>query len=98
MTTVSKPDLGIFARQYDCRRVTVVPNGVDERYFAPVKADVTPGSMVFTGSMDWPPNQDGVKYFIEEIFPLIKRQIPAASFTVVGRKPPPVADGSGKAD
>ena len=66
----------------------VVPNGVDEQYFAPLKGDIKPGSMVFTGSMDWRPNQDGVKYFIEEIFPIIRREIPAATFTVVGRKPP----------
>lgn len=88
VTTVSEPDKDVFVDQYGCKRVMVVPNGVDERYFTPVKADIMPGSMVFTGSMDWRPNQDGVKYFVEEIFPLIKRQIPVATFTVVGRKPP----------
>jgi len=88
VSTVSDPDRDAFVKNYDCKRVTVVPNGVDERYFTPVKTEIKPGSMVFTGSMDWRPNQDGVRYFIEEIFPLIKRQIPAATFTVVGRKPP----------
>ncbi len=88
VTTVSEPDRDMFVKNYGCEQVTVVPNGVDERYFTPVKAEIKPGSMVFTGSMDWRPNQDGARYFIEEIFPLIKRQIPAASFTVVGRKPP----------
>lgn len=88
VSTVSEPDKDVFVNHYGCKRVMVVPNGVDERYFAPVKADKKPGSMVFTGSMDWRPNQDGVKYFVEEIFPLIKRQIPVATFTVVGRKPP----------
>lgn len=88
VTTVSEPDLNIFASEYGCKQVTVVPNGVDQRYFAPQKVDVRSDSMVFTGSMDWRPNQDGVKYFIEEIFPLIKQERPAATFTVVGRKPP----------
>lgn len=88
VTTVSEPDRNIFIEEYGCKRVTVVPNGVDQRYFAPLKVGIKPGSMVFTGSMDWRPNQDGVKYFIEEIFPFIKQQIPAATFTVVGRKPP----------
>ena len=88
VTAVSEPDREIFIRQYGCRHVAVVPNGVDEKYFAPLQAQVQPGSMVFTGSMDWRPNQDGVKYCIEEIFPLIKQRIPAATLTVVGRKPP----------
>lgn len=88
VTTVSEPDRNNFIEEYGCKRVTVVPNGVDEGYFAPLNVDTKPGSMVFTGSMDWRPNQDGVKYFIEEIFPLIKQGQPAATFTVVGRKPP----------
>ena len=88
VTTVSEPDRDLFTKSYRCKRVTVVPNGVDEQYFAPVDAEILPGSMVFTGSMDWRPNQDGVRYFIEAIFPLIRLQIPKASFVVVGRKPP----------
>jgi glycosyltransferase involved in cell wall biosynthesis len=88
ISTVSEPDRDIFRHQYDCPQADVVPNGVDELYFAPVEGAVQPGSMVFTGSMDWRPNQDGVNYFIAEIFPLIRQRIPTASFTVVGRKPP----------
>jgi glycosyltransferase involved in cell wall biosynthesis len=86
--TVSGPDRETFLKRYACRRVTVVPNGVDEQYFAPSRAVIQPGNMVFTGSMDWRPNQDGVRYCIEEVFPLIKRRIPETTFTVVGRKPP----------
>lgn len=88
VSTVSEPDRDVFMQQYQCRQVQVVPNGVDEQYFAPVDSAVQPGSMVFTGSMDWRPNQDGVRYFIEEVFPLIRSSIPHATFTVVGRKPP----------
>ncbi len=88
VSTVSEPDRDIFVRDYGCKRVVVVPNGVDEQYFAPMKVEIKPGSMVFTGSMDWRPNQDGVKYFIEEVFPLIRRRIFNATFAVVGRKPP----------
>ena len=88
VTTVSEPDRKIFSEEYSCNNTIVVPNGVDECFFAPVQMDVKPCSMVFTGSMDWRPNQDGVRYFIKEVFPLIRQQIPEASFTIVGRKPP----------
>jgi len=89
VATVSEPDRKAFLEQYGYQRVTVVPNGVDEQYFAPMQAEIQPGSMVFTGSMDWRPNQDGVRFFIKKIFPLIKVRVPAATFTVVGRNPPP---------
>ncbi|MCE1226582.1 MAG: glycosyltransferase family 4 protein [Geobacteraceae bacterium] len=88
VSTVSEPDSTIFIKQYGCRQVQVVPNGVDEQYFAPIDSTVQLGSMVFTGSMDWRPNQDGVKYFIEEVFPLIRQRVTDATFTVVGRRPP----------
>jgi glycosyltransferase involved in cell wall biosynthesis len=38
--------------------------------------------------MDWMPNQDGVAYFIDRIFPHIRRKIPGAAFWAVGRRPP----------
>lgn len=85
---VSDPDCQIFECDYGCSNVSVVANGVDEQYFAPVAAVEKPYSMVFTGSMDWRPNQDGVRYFIEEILPLVRQALPLATFTVVGRKPP----------
>lgn len=88
VSVVSDPDRQIFADSYGCKRATVVPNGVDEEYFQPDRVTQIAGNMVFTGSMDWRPNQDGVRYFIDEVFPLIRKQIPHATFTVVGRKPP----------
>ncbi len=88
VAVVSEPDQSVFVNQYDCKNVTVVANGVDEKYFFPITAETKPNSMVFTGSMDWRPNQDGVKYFIEEIFPIVRQRIPDATFTIVGRKPP----------
>lgn len=88
VSTVSELDREVFVGKYGCDQAMVVPNGVDENYFSPVRSVVMPGSMVFTGSMDWRPNQDGFRYFVEEIFPLIRKRQPQATFTVVGRKPP----------
>jgi len=88
VAVVSEPDQAVFVNHYECKKVTVVANGVDEKYFYPTPSKMKANSMVFTGSMDWRPNQDGVRYFIEEIFPIIKKRIHDATFTVVGRKPP----------
>lgn len=89
ISVVSGPDRLVFENRYGCRRVNVVPNGVDQEYFAPRK-DISPAphSLVFTGSMDWRPNQDGVRYFIRDVLPLIRKRLPDVSFTVVGRNPP----------
>jgi sugar transferase (PEP-CTERM/EpsH1 system associated) len=45
--------------------------------------------LVFTGSMDWLPNEDGVLYFVREILPRIRRTEPRATLSIVGRCPTP---------
>ncbi len=46
--------------------------------------------IVFTGAMDYYPNAEGCRYFAEEIFPLIRAEIPNAQFLIVGSKPTPM--------
>lgn len=44
--------------------------------------------LVFVGSMDWMPNVDGITWFFEEVFPLIRERRPETTAAVVGRTPP----------
>jgi hypothetical protein len=67
--------------------VTVIPNGVDLEFFRNDAKDYDPQSLVFLGRMDYYPNIDGVLYFCREILPLIRKQVPEASFTIVGSNP-----------
>ena len=84
---VSEVDRKLLTQWVDSRKITVVPTGVDTEYFSPSAEEVQPNSTVFSGSMDWIPNQEGVLFFIEQILPLVRKEIPGASLTVVGRNP-----------
>jgi glycosyltransferase involved in cell wall biosynthesis len=64
-----------------------IPTGVDTSYFRPAGRPEIPARLVFSGSMDWHPNEDAVIYFGETILPNIRVHFPGASFTVVGRNP-----------
>ena len=65
-----------------------VPAGVDLDYFRPGRdGDKRHSRLVFTGSMDWMPNDDAVCYFIREIYPRIRASVPDVTFTVAGRRP-----------
>jgi glycosyltransferase involved in cell wall biosynthesis len=89
---VSDVDRDTFERLYPHRLRTsahVVQTGVDTDYFTPSNAAPTPGRMVFTGSMDWLPNEDAMVYFCREILPRIRQAEPAASLSIVGRAPTP---------
>jgi sugar transferase (PEP-CTERM/EpsH1 system associated) len=69
----------------------VVQTGVDTGYFAPRSAGRADrrAHLVFTGSMDWLPNEDGMLYFVREILPLIRRDEPDATLSIIGRAPTP---------
>ena len=87
---VSPEDRDAMARDYELDYVTDVPTGVDVDYFAPSGATATePFNLVFTGSMDWLPNEDAIRYFTEQILPIIRRRVPRTTLTVVGRNPYP---------
>jgi sugar transferase (PEP-CTERM/EpsH1 system associated) len=87
-TAVSEQDKAFIEARETNYRSEVISNGVDTEYFYPNDREIEKNSIVFTGSMDWRPNQDAVVYFCEEILPKIKKEIPDVRFYIVGRKPP----------
>ncbi len=78
-----------FERLIPGRPVTLVANGVDLEYFHPMGQAKRPASIVFTGVMDYLPNIDAVQWFCSDIFPLVKREIPDATFVICGSRPVP---------
>jgi sugar transferase (PEP-CTERM/EpsH1 system associated) len=85
--TVSGTDRDAFASLLDPEKLTVIPTGVDVDYFQPTPGEEPENSLVFTGSMDWLPNEDAIFYFADAILPLIKHRFPDVSLKVVGRNP-----------
>jgi len=84
---VSPPDRDVLAGLAPGADVRAVATGVDVSYFAPDPGTEVPDRLVYVGSMDWHPNEDAVLYFMDAILPLIRRERPAVSLTVVGRRP-----------
>jgi glycosyltransferase involved in cell wall biosynthesis len=85
--TVSEKDRDDFAAILDPNKLTVINTGVDVDYFQPTPTEETPNSLVFTGSMDWLPNEDAILYLVGSILPLIQQHCPEVTLEVVGRRP-----------
>ncbi len=68
-------------------RAASIPTGVDTTYFSPNGFHEVPSRLVFSGSMDWHPNEDAVLHFVDTILPRIRAEVPDVSLTVVGRNP-----------
>lgn len=88
VVAVSENDRETFRREYGWKHVHVIDTAVDTSYFFPFETRETPRQCVFTGSMDWPPNEEGVRFFAREIWPLIRSRYDDATFVIVGRNPP----------
>jgi polysaccharide biosynthesis protein PslH len=85
--TVSEIDKSLLEEKFGARNVFSIPTGVDTYYFSPSEKTEVNNSLVFTGSMDWLPNEDAVLFFAKQIFGKIKAKIPSVTVTVVGRNP-----------
>ena len=88
VVAVSPEDAAMFRSAYGVERVSSVPTGVDTEFFRPSgKVPQQPASIVFTGSMDWMPNEDGMVFFVDEVLPRIEQAVPEVTLTIVGRNP-----------
>lgn len=88
VVAVSAEDRETMERAYNLQSVSDVPTGVDTEFFRPRGVEPRePHNLVFTGSMDWLPNEDAIQFFTREIMPRIRERVPDVTLTVVGRNP-----------
>ena len=74
------------------QKIDYYNNGVDAVYFDPNIDFVNPFSadsqvLAFTGAMDYWPNVDAVCWFVDQVFPELRRRYPRLEFYIVGRNP-----------
>jgi glycosyltransferase involved in cell wall biosynthesis len=86
---VSRNDARLMQDEFSAKRAEVVENGVDIDYFKPQRdVDRDPSKLLFLGSLDWRPNLDAVSLLLDEIYPKVRAANPAATLSLVGRRPP----------
>jgi polysaccharide biosynthesis protein PslH len=67
----------------------VIPNGVDLDYWQRRSNNPLPQRLIFTGVMDYKPNEDAAIYLITKILPRLKQSIPNVEIYIAGRDPTP---------
>ena len=92
VVAVSDRDARFFLDVYGIADAQAIPTGVDLEFFAwqepPAVDAATRPTVVFTGSMDWAANIDGMQYFLKDVWPLVLAAQTDARLVVVGRNPP----------
>lgn len=67
---------------------TVIPIAIDTDEVTQVDRHEQADHILHIGTMFWPPNIDGILWFLNEVLPLIRAKRPNIVFDVVGAKPP----------
>ncbi len=75
-----------YLEQVGVPQVFTAVNGVDPPLIT-LETSVDPDTAVFSGVMDYPPNEDAALFFCREVMPLLKKRRPNAKFVVAGRNP-----------
>jgi polysaccharide biosynthesis protein PslH len=90
-SAITKGDLNDF-RQLGLRvPATVTPIGLDCSDYVPDYSayQQQPLSISFIGSLDWMPNQEGLEWFLDEVWqPLLLKEMPELTFHIAGRNTP----------
>lgn len=68
--------------------ITVVPIAVDTEKLQPVRRRAGSKNIVTLGTLHYPPNADGIRWFFNEVFPLVQKRVPNATLTIIGKNPP----------
>jgi glycosyltransferase involved in cell wall biosynthesis len=91
---VSKRDAAVLAKQYALPVVEDIDTGVDLDFFAfqPLEAASDPGpdggTLIFTATMSWAANVEGIHFLLDEVWPLLLRARPNIKAVIIGRNPP----------
>ncbi|MBN1464476.1 glycosyltransferase [candidate division KSB1 bacterium] len=96
--TVSELDAEFFRRTHPDADIKTIPTGVDVDYFkyAPPNDSKT---IFFVGSMDYSANIDGVRWFLQDVWPMVRERHADALVKIIGRYPPPaLVDRFGRDD
>jgi polysaccharide biosynthesis protein PslH len=67
--------------------VSVLPNGVDTDYWRRSSDRLGTGTVVLSGAMVYPPNEDAAIRLIRSVMPIVHRTVPGARLRIVGRDP-----------
>lgn len=89
-----RADISVFCSSVDMEcvkkraaqaRCELVPNGVDcEKFYFKRDGEEQANTLVFTGNLKYRPNWHALTFFLREIFPLIRAEMPETRFLVVG--------------
>jgi polysaccharide biosynthesis protein PslH len=68
--------------------ISVIPIAVDTQQIQPVSRRARSMNILTMGTLYYPPNADGIRWFLQQVFPLVREKLPNVTLTIAGKNPP----------
>jgi len=88
IATISKQDAGFYKENNSIIPITDISFGVDMTKYEVSSEPFEFPTLFHLGSMNWMPNEEGIKWFIETTWNLIAKKFPDLKFYLAGRMMP----------
>jgi polysaccharide biosynthesis protein PslH len=85
--TVSEDDAAALRRLEPGGQYRAVPNAIDPAAYPRRQGWPARPTVLFTGTLDYRPNADAVRWLLDRIMPLVWQDVPEARVLIVGRGP-----------
>lgn len=87
VVAITERDADIF-RESGCKvPIYVAPAGIEMENYKPDFKNVDFNSLFFIGALDWFPNQQGLEWFLKNVWIEIYKKFPSLKFYIAGRNP-----------
>src|SRR5258706_129137 len=84
---VNEREAAVARRLAPSANVQVISNGVDIRHLGPINGAGISPQVVFCGVMNYAPNEEGMLWFVRDIWPLVRARRPDSRLVIVGSDP-----------
>jgi len=88
LLAMTQKDLSYFNRLGYQGQSLVTPIGLELTDYKAFKLDYEQPAISFIGSLDWVPNQEGLSWFLEEVWPSLRLEFPSLAIHIAGRNTP----------
>ena len=88
VTAVTEEDRALLLEAGANDNITVIPIAIDTHEQAFIQRRPSSPHIVHIGTMYWPPNINGIHWFLDHVYPTIKREVPDVRCTLIGARPP----------
>lgn len=90
VVAMSEADRNVMQSRIANLHVSIVPNGVDNQFFAfQKKIPQKNAKILFVGNFKWLQNREAVSVLVDKIWPLVKDKLPLSTLWIIGKFPTP---------